>query len=170
MGENKALLTLGGRTYLERIAAELCDFREKLLSGGEEGLAKSIGFRHVPDELLNSGPMGGIYSALRASASDALFVVACDMPFFSAALARALISEIRDTDDALIFEDISGRAQPLCGLYRKRCAPVLGEHIQSGCLKMSALSDALRVRCVRLPKSISENTLRNINYREDIPE
>ena len=79
MHRDKALLELDGIPYIQRIANQLGDFRERILSGNSKELSQSIGFRHVPDLFPDCGPMSGIYSALQASTSDAVFFVACDV-------------------------------------------------------------------------------------------
>ena len=98
MGSDKAGLRLGGRTFLELIKGELSDFDELLISVAEgEGDAGT-----VSDIYKKCGPMGGIYSALRAAKSDALLVVPCDLPLFGRSLARELAANMDEDTDALI--------------------------------------------------------------------
>lgn len=170
-GENKALLKLGDRTFLERIASELSDFEERLLSGGGQELADMIGFRSVPDQFPGCGPLGGIYSALSVCKSGALLVLPCDMPYFRKALAEFLKKELTENDDGIICEDASNRLQPLCGIYTKKCIPVLKECLEQGRLKMLGLQKDLRIRAVQVPSELSsESIFHNMNSKEDLPQ
>jgi molybdopterin-guanine dinucleotide biosynthesis protein A len=169
-GVDKARLTLGGRTYLERIASQLEGFEERLLSGGDSGLAATVGFRHVPDSVPGLGPLGGLRDALSAASSDVLLVVPCDLPYFRGDVADALVRAWRDGDDALVLSDADGRLQPLCGLYALRCLPVLEARLARGERRAESLAEALHARVLPLPEAMrSEPVLHNVNRPEDLP-
>jgi molybdopterin-guanine dinucleotide biosynthesis protein A len=63
----------------------------------------------------------------------------------TADLLDRLITEADDTVDAVVPRSRRG-LEPLCAVYRKRCAPVLRERIETGALQLLALPDVLRVR------------------------
>ncbi len=181
-GTDKARLTLEGRTYLERIAAELSGFDERLVAGGAPDLAASVGFRPVPDSVPGLGPLGGLRDALAACASDVLLVVPCDLPFFRRALADFLVRaweagsaggegiEGSGGDDALVVRDGDGRLQPLCGLYAKRCLDAVEARLARGERRVSDLAADVRVRAVDLPAELRGTpVLHNVNRPEDLP-
>src|SRR5260370_34023417 len=95
-GEPKALLEVGGRRIIERVADVLRQVTdEQLLVTNTPDRYAWMGLPMVPDVFPDAGSLGGIYSGLKA-AGEAAFTVACDMPFLSAAVARYGID--RDLD------------------------------------------------------------------------
>jgi molybdopterin-guanine dinucleotide biosynthesis protein A len=63
------------------------------------------------------GPLGGIISAFRRFPDHALFVLACDLPYFVAAAAEYLVAMRNDRRLASVFTDEKGLVEPLCGIY-----------------------------------------------------
>ena len=169
-GSNKALLKLNGLTYLERIGGELSFFPERIYSGNSPELAEKICFKHMPDILSDKGPMGGIYTALCGCESQALFFVACDMPFFKKEMAEYLMPRYLQTYDCIMYKDFTGRIQPLCGIYGKSCIRKMEVLLEQGRLKMAELLSGLEVKIVQAPKdTFPEDAFRNVNRKEDIP-
>ena len=78
MGRDKSRLRLGPRTMLGhiRVAARRLGFPVRTI-------------RH--DSISRSGPIGGIYTALRSSNTDAVLFLACDMPFVSVDFLQRMI-------------------------------------------------------------------------------
>jgi molybdopterin-guanine dinucleotide biosynthesis protein A len=160
MGSDKAGLRLGGRTFLELIKGELSDFDELLISVAEgEGDAGT-----VSDIYKKCGPMGVIYSALRAAKSDALLVVPCDLPLFGRSLARELAANMDEDTDALICVT-DDKIHPICGIYSKSCLETMKYCLESGQLRMRLLLERLRTR--QLYVSDMAYMLKNINTPED---
>lgn len=168
MGQDKALLSLNGQTFLERLLEELSGFEELLISVDHAERYSAYGDRVCPDLFPEIGPLGGLYSALSACASSALLAVSCDMPFFQKELGEYLLSYESPEWDALVVEDRSGQVHPLCGIYHKRILPVMLEEIQAGRFRMMGLLNRLRVKRVKLQYSaFSDDCVQNINRPED---
>ena len=66
MGENKAFLTLREKTFLARISEQLSEVQEVLLSVDSASKYAEESFAAIEDLHPGCGPIGGIYSALRA--------------------------------------------------------------------------------------------------------
>src|SRR5262245_65493189 len=79
-GRDKSALIVDGRTILERQIAELSTVSPDVRV-----------IRREDDLVPGCGPLGGLHAALHAARGDALFLVACDMPFVTAALADYLL-------------------------------------------------------------------------------
>ena len=114
MGRDKASLTLGNETFLQRIAAELdaCGFQEKYVSLGsgsrygmhEEENDTGTGEKteiHIPggwtavrDRYRDCGPLGGIHAALSECRAEWALFVSCDTPLYRRELAELLISKV----------------------------------------------------------------------------
>lgn len=167
-GLSKALLQLDGVSFLQRIAAETVDFEERLLSANNPELAGQIGFLPVPDLLMDTGPMAGVYSALSAARSDALLVVPCDMPLFNRELAQLMIGEWREADDALVCVGPDGRIYPLCGIYSKNCLPAFKDSLDHHDFKMMNLLAKIKTRQLQITEDQFANSLfSNINTWDD---
>lgn len=151
MGEDKARLMLGGRTFVERIAVALAAVagRVTLVGSAERGAAWPW-LPAVPDFYVEWGALGGLHAALEAAAGRATWaaVVACDLPFVTGELFVRLAS-LRENYEAVVPVQPDGRRQPLCALYRAREAHALAEElIAKGERRPRALLDRLRTRLV----------------------
>ena len=84
MGKDKAKLKIesesGESTFLEHLAGETNDFGDKYLSINSSQDYSLVGFTNIIDSFPNIGPLGGIYSVLKASKKQYVLFVACDMP------------------------------------------------------------------------------------------
>lgn len=161
MGTDKSKLRLGARSFLEILRGELSGFDELLVSVAEGG-----GAGYVEDIYKESGPMGGIYSSLKAAKSDALLVVSCDMPLFGAALARRLAESMDRDTDALICVTKGGKIHPLCGIYLKSCLDPMKDCLEAGELKMKMLLNSVRTRYLEVGEDAY--MLTNVNTPTDL--
>lgn len=128
MGTPKALLRVGELTLVEWIVARLApSFGEVLVCGATDAPAPA---RALPDERPEAGPLAGIETGLAAASHDAVFVLACDTPRASDALAALLIERSIGHDAAV--PRIAGRTQPTCGAYRKRALAALRAFLDAG--------------------------------------
>jgi molybdopterin-guanine dinucleotide biosynthesis protein MobB len=168
MGQDKALLRLEGRTFLERIAESLSGFDEVLVSVGSSR-PFGCGRLHVVEDLTdNCGPMGGLYSALRTCKSERLLTVSCDMPLLTREFAEYLASCAENEYDALVPVTRDGRAQPLCAVYSKRAADVLEARLAAGDRGiMNALAE-MKVKYIFLRHTLyADKLLWNVNTQEE---
>ncbi|HHT15897.1 MAG TPA: molybdenum cofactor guanylyltransferase [Clostridiales bacterium] len=168
MGRDKAFIRLGEESLLRRLAKVGKGFGERLVSTDHRLMAKETGFRMVPDIQKDCGPVGAIYSVLAAMKSEAVLTLPCDMPFFPAALAREMLSAMPDTAKALMLTGRSGRAYPLCAVFRKSCLPTVKEHVETGKLKAVPMMEVLGAVHMTLPEKFSEKVLMNLNTPEDL--
>lgn len=90
-GMDKLRLEFGGERLLGRIAGQLSSrFTDLVAVCMRPGALTGLGYTVVPDQYPGAGPLAGLHAALLASRSDWVYLVACDMPFFSAAWVDAL--------------------------------------------------------------------------------
>lgn len=112
MGENKALLKIGGRTVIERIADQLASVSaEMIIVANNQEDYQFLGLPMVSDHWKGKGPLAGIHAGLLASNTQNNLIVACDMPFISVELGKILLKEL-DVRQAAVPE-IKGRLHPL---------------------------------------------------------
>ncbi len=165
-GENKALLQLERHTFLSRLEEALSGFDEKLISLQDASWLGSSPFSPVLDQVTDRGPMEGLRCALSLCNSDALVVVACDMPLFSENLAKALI-QADEGFDAVICQDRMGKVHPLCGIYSKECLPVIDALIAQGNYRVIDITKMVPSTIFSLNASgLSDTLLSNVNTPE----
>lgn len=124
MGRDKSRLRLGDKTLLERVleaVAPLC--QEVVLVTGKgqslDWLPNRYTFRSVEDLHPGRGPLGGLYTGLKASSHSYGVVVGCDMPFLNRRLLTFLVEQARTYDAVVPL--VHGRPQPLHAVYSRRC-------------------------------------------------
>jgi molybdopterin-guanine dinucleotide biosynthesis protein A len=104
-GQDKSALVDGGRTILDRQIAELSRVTSDILVvGGTGSRDRDLGVtapRHIAELVPDCG-RGGVHAALTAARGDALFIVACDMPYIDATLVGSTLRRIPTTRVAVI--------------------------------------------------------------------
>lgn len=164
MGSDKAMLHLKGKPFLELIAEQTACFDEVLLSVDKAERHPGCKLKKVEDKYPETGPIGGIYSALLECRSERLLVVGCDMPLFTRGLAEYLCDFADGGYDAYPVVTRARRIQPLCAVYSKSSAVILEEQIKAGNYRLSDALDRMRVKPVPLRHSAySDETVQNIN-------
>lgn len=147
MGQNKPSLAFGGVSLLER---SVLRFRKEF-----ETVIVVLGYgqkAHIEDTVVvsdiypDAGPIGGIYAGLTASPDEANFVLACDMPFATPALATYLVSLLENHN--AIVPLLQHGPEPVQAAYAKSCLPQIEKNLQLGKLKLQSLLDQLDVRFV----------------------
>ena len=170
MGQNKAVMRLGGQRLLERVVQVMravCP--DLLLITNTPELYGDLGLRMAPDVLPGKGSLGGIYSALYHAATPCCLVVACDMPFLHAAALQYLMTLSAGYD--VVVPQIHGEYQPLHALYRHTCMAPIWQRMGANCLKISAFFPEVRVRTVTAeelqPFDPDLVAFQNVNTPED---
>ena len=172
MGTDKALLTLGGQSFVERIQAALGEITtETTLVGAESERARWPSVRAVPDIHVKWGALGGLHAALAACHAEWALVVACDLPFVTGELFVRLAS-LREDFDAIVPVQRDNRWQPLCALYRTNvCRERTAELITAGERRPRALLNLVNTRPVRFEElsdlAGADLFFTNVNTPED---
>lgn len=145
LGQDKAWVKVDGQVIIQRILARIKPlFKEIIVVGSESGKFQELGVRTVSDELPDKGPLGGLYSGLRASSSKWIFCCACDMPFLNQNLIVALANQVDQTNTVLCKWE--GKIQPLHGFYNKNCLPVITDKLQKGQNRVCDIFPLLKVK------------------------
>ena len=169
MGSDKALLDLNGKPFIRHIADVFRQFFTTILiSADDDALYSFLDVPVITDIVKNSGPLGGIHSGLKHSHPRDIFIVACDMPFIEPDAVTSLLS-ICPGKDVVIFS-VDGQIQPLFGLYRKTCLPLIEEHLGRGQYAVLGCLEKLQTVTVAIPSptiAVAPGSLRNINSSED---
>ncbi|MDK2808769.1 MAG: molybdopterin-guanine dinucleotide biosynthesis protein [Clostridiales bacterium] len=167
MGENKAMLLLKGRSFLQCLLEEFGHFDEIMLAGGQKEADYGYGIRSLPDENKGIGPIEGIRQVLKNASSEYVFICGVDMPLLKHQFAFYLEQFICSDYDCYVIKE-GGRRHPLCGIYKKSMLPLIETSIASGEYRLNQLLDNTRLKEVSLRySSLSAGYLKNINTRED---
>ncbi len=159
-GKKKLFLELDGKSFLESILDALRGFDKIYLSVEEEAPYEHLNLPMVVDEIPDIGPIGGIYSGLKNCEADALFVVACDMPFVTKTAVRRLF-EVYSHRHKITIAWADDMEHPLLGIYPKSALPHLEEQIMAGDYKLMHALVHAGYTVVTLPKE--DSSARNIN-------
>ena len=153
-GADKASLPIGDARIIDRQLAALSVVTMKndvRIVANDRDRYAGLGLRVIPDAVPDAGPLGGLYTALLDASHDRVLVLACDLPFVTAALLQRLVTESgtgpdNDEVDAVVPRSARG-LEPLCALYMKqRCAAGALARIERGELAVAGLLADLRVR------------------------
>lgn len=168
-GADKGLLTLHGRSFLDRILDQLRDFPEILLAVDSPDRYAECPYPRIVDSVSGQGPMQGLAQALAECRSDALLAVAVDMPLFDKGLAEYLSAFFYPGCGAVAALDREGRRHPLCAVYAKRAAPIMRELLDEGERRLHSALALLDVRDAPLAHSMYPDAmLANINTAADL--
>ncbi len=167
MHRDKALLQYAGRTQLQR-ALELLASRvpSSFVSVRADQRAEPTRADHalIVDLADGLGPIGGIQAALHAHPQRAWLVLACDLPFLTAATLDHLLERRDPRRLATAYRSShDGLPEPLCAIFEPGCRERIDEWIASGkrCPReWLAATDAL------LLEPLESQALENINTPE----
>lgn len=166
MGRDKPLLSLGGRTLLERAV------RFWRSCPGIDGVLVAVGaedhFDALPDGAVpvrdlypGCGPLAGLHAAFALTDAELVYVSAVDMPFLK---ESALLPEPKG--DAAVYTK-NGLPEPLFGVYRRTVLPALEAALRAGRRKASALLDELDTEYIEMREELMP-VLDNLNTPEDM--
>lgn len=112
-GRDKATLPYRGSTLLAHVVATARAVTDRIVVVGRE--QEGLGVTHVADLELGGGPLQAALAGARALGEDKLLLLACDLPFVTAALLRVLAAPLEAAHARI--PSVGGRAQFLAALY-----------------------------------------------------
>lgn len=175
MGRDKSALVLGGVSLLERVGGSMAPLVGRIRVIGDR-VTELRGYAVQPDLRPGLGPLSGIHAALATAESSTVLVVACDLPFVTTKFLAGLIALLEHGTDAVVPR-VSGRAVPVCAVYRRACLERLQACLDRGELKAHQFVSSLAATYVnedvleRLdPHRPHGICLKNINTAEDFEQ
>lgn len=175
MGQDKALLELGGQPLALRMAEKLRAVTgEVYLVGAPERYAH-LGLPVLADPVGGRGPVAGITAALRATEQDWNLVVACDLPYVETRLLEFLLeSAAAERAADAVVPRLGGQWEPLCAAYHRRGLPAFEQVLAGDDYRIARAFEALQVRAVTeddLRKfAFSARMFKNMNSPEEYEE
>jgi len=175
LGRDKASELLLGVPLLQRVVDRLSGLVAEIVlvtARGQTlpGIRTSVPAVVVEDLYPESGPLGGLYTGLRAAGQEAAIAVACDMPLLQPELVAELLRLSAAADVVVpLAEDF---AQPLCAVYAKACLEPMRRCLDDGRFKLMGFYGDVRVVEV-LPEvwrrfDPAGLSFHNLNREEDV--
>ncbi|SIO15425.1 molybdenum cofactor guanylyltransferase [Sulfurivirga caldicuralii] len=142
-GQDKGLICLDGKPLVQRIAqqlrAHLSPFEVIAVANRNQPRYAAYVNRVISDDTPGYlGPMMGIYTALKNSQTNRIFVWPCDAPIVCESLIKGICRSVSDNREALIHVPVDNeeKLQPLFGVYHQGLLPALEEAIDAGHLAL----------------------------------
>lgn len=157
-----------GRPLLLHAADAAAPFVEHItVVADAAGKYRDLGLSTIADELPQRGPLGGVYTALRAVSSDEpVLVLSCDLYGIQSAWIAALLREAERGNHLVTLYE-SEPLQPLFACYSSRLLPLVSSRLQEGKASMYGLIEAAGHAALPAPPDWAR--LRNINRPQDLP-
>ena len=152
MGQDKALMPFLGKALIQRVVERLAPIADELLVTTNSPEAyRFLGLPLFEDLIPGRGALGGLYTALVSASRPAVAVVACDMPFASAALLEhAYNLLLQESFDVVIPRSRDG-LEPLHAVYRREtCLPAIEASIAADQWKMIAWFPQVKVKALSM--------------------
>jgi len=164
IGRDKSMLPIKDKPMIKYICDQFRPhFNQILVSSNEVSKYAFLGVEVVPDRVAGRGPLMGIASAMRASANQVNFVIACDIPEVDIALVRTMLRQVRGYD-AVVPATGPSRYEPLFAVYRKSTLAAIEEALSSGNNRIMAALSQCKVNYIDLTGS---ERLKNLNTMND---
>jgi|SRR5271165_3834220 len=156
-GRDKALVELAGKTMLARtieLVASVCS--ETMIVAGK-GKYSSGPAPLIADHWPGQGPLGGILTALQASARRGLqlewnLMVSCDMPFLTREWLEFLCEQSQRSAAQVVVAESPNGWEPLCACWKTAAAPGVQKTFDSGIRKVT---EAMK----RLPMEVLDESV-----------
>ncbi|MBM7854054.1 molybdopterin-guanine dinucleotide biosynthesis protein A [Desulfohalotomaculum tongense] len=169
MGTNKAFLEVQSCRIIDHALHELRRVSEDILIITNNPAEYShLNVRLAQDIYPGRGPLSGIHSALVNAKNHTLLVVACDMPFIEAELARYLINAARDYD--VVIPVVEGYFEPLFAVYTKACLPPIEWCFRKEKLRVIDFFSALKVKYVNEDEISRVADVERVFYNVNTPK
>lgn len=167
LGTDKVILPWQGENLLTKAVRTLqdCNLRVKVSTRASRSLPE--GFEYIFDEEENLGPLGALYSILRAT-SEPCLVIPCDLPFMQPATLQKLMAARTGTKLITTFKQSNtGFIEALVAIYEPASLPFFA----------AAKAKEIRQLNLVIPQELQDHVIYtpeeslpflNINYPKDL--
>jgi molybdopterin-guanine dinucleotide biosynthesis protein A len=170
MGADKSMLPVKGKPLIEYVLEQLSPhFSQILISSNDVPKYAFLGVEIIPDEVAGKGMLVGIASALRASANQTNFVIACDIPEINISSVRRMLRE-SEGFDAVVPQIGPTRYEPLFAVYKKSALSAIDNAITSGNYRIIDSLKKCRVKYIDLSYIDYIDKIKNLNTMDDYLE
>jgi molybdenum cofactor guanylyltransferase len=182
MGRNKGLLDFGGIPLVLHTARMIEPLVTCVTVVGPPRRFAAMGLHAIADQdsgkqglkKIRRGPLAGIATALAATRSSWNLIVACDLPYLSAAWLDWLLSRAIRSRGQVVIPRTRRGLEPLAAVYRRECCSIIASAVARGARKVTDVIEELgmdvvdqREWCRLDPRAL---VLKNMNTPEDYAE
>lgn len=172
-GFNKAFIRINGIPIIQRTIALLeKNFEEIILVTNYPRDFKLYETKTIitKDLIKGIGPLGGMHSALSVTSRQAVFFMACDMPFLHNALIRQELKCFKAINSDCLVPRISTFIEPLHAVYKTNLKNNICSFVKNN--RNYAIKDFLETISVCYwdleNNSFNRNAFKNLNTKEDL--
>jgi len=170
MGSDKALLSFGGQTLLERALQTAAAVAERIAIVGPRERYARFG-EVIEDAYADCGPLAGIHAALGATTTDLNLMLSVDMPLMTASFLGWLLQTAKAAEELIVVPDALGGLQPLCAVYRRQVRGIAEQALQKGDYKIGMLFALMPTRYLSeqeiVANGFSTTIFSNVNTRDE---
>jgi molybdopterin-guanine dinucleotide biosynthesis protein A len=147
MGTDKAFVPFRGRPLIATVIDAVAGLGDELiLITNKPDDYAHLGLPMFGDLYPETGPLGGIYTALRQAAHPHVLTVACDMPWLNRPLLEYMAG-LRQTADVVVPR-WDKYPEPLHAVYSQACLEPIREKLDAEQYKITAFYGRVTVRFV----------------------
>jgi len=147
LGQDKAQITINGVSLLQRVVNTLSVLNNDILvvtSTVNPPLdVTGPKLRIVEDIFPGKGPLGGVYTGLKASGSPQNIVVGCDMPFINLNLLTIMVDHAAGYD--AVIPRVGTLVEPLHAVYSTACVEIFKRQIEADRLSIWEVLELLKI-------------------------
>ena len=156
MGRDKALLDYGGVPLIVHTSRLIEPLVAEVTVVGPRRQYAAMGLRAIADHDIadqgskrtRRGPLAGIAAALTATRLSWNLIVACDLPYLSAAWLDWLLSRAIRSRGQVVIPRTGRGLEPLAGVYRRECGAPIAAALARGARKVTDAIKELRLDVV----------------------
>jgi molybdenum cofactor guanylyltransferase len=170
MGMEKGLVRLKDKTLIEYSIDVMKQLADRIIISSNSNVYADLGFEVFPDKIPNSGPMGGIYSCLCESKSDANLVLSCDTPFVNPGLFNYILTNSAAQQIVAPWHG-GGFYEPLCAFYHKSTRKVFEKFIEDKNFRIPDVFKMVNFKALKMDASLDfyhHDLFFNINSKEEL--
>ena len=173
MGQEKGLLKFRDQPLIEYILGQLSGFgSETFIVSNQPHHYQAFGCSVYTDVFPETGPLGGLYSAIYHAKNDICLVLACDMPIINHDLLNFLFHELGEFDAVIPRLKSNDYAEPFRAVYRKSCLDPIFLSLKRGEHRVISFFDYAKINFINNEEIIKYDphfhSFTNINTTEDL--
>lgn len=167
MGTDKGLMLFKGKAIIEYVIEQLQPAVNKVTIVSNNPEYEKFGFEVIADLIKETGPAGGIYTALNHTDTALNFIVSCDMPFISKEAIEFMFQNKGKSQ--IILPVRQGKMEPLFGIYSKDCLLKWHELMEGGVIKLQEMVTNFQLNKIEVNNNVqfSDSLFMNINTKKD---
>ncbi|MFZ0912982.1 MAG: molybdenum cofactor guanylyltransferase [Candidatus Korobacteraceae bacterium] len=170
MGSDKALLTVGNQTLLERALHTAAAVANTVFIAGPRDRYAQYG-DVVEDVFPDCGPLGGIHAGLGITQTELNLMLAVDTPSIGPSFLAWLLEQARASSQLAVVPEALGGLQPLAAVYHRSLRDVAEQALKRGDYKIGHLFSLAPTRYISetdiRAAGFSPILFRNVNTFEE---